>query len=344
MVVQEARGNLIFGWQFQGRCSKCGVTDGDQARLPTTEMNPSSRTRVICLLLLYFAVVFPGGALLAPGLYQFAHWAGGQWSAVSAWTTVPFPRCLDRALLGLAIICLWPMLRLSGIRSWRELGFVREKAIARHVFGGFALGWASLAFVALLAVICGASTFVGAHSTGEIFRHLLNATWAACLVAVLEELIFRGALFGLLRRAMPWPAALVASSAVYSAVHFIQKTAYTAPVQWNSGLDLLWTMLCHPPPLIPAFLTLLMAGSILALCYQRTGALYISIGLHAGWIFWLKSYSFLFRAMSTHPSFWGTDKLIDGWLSFFVLTIMFALIARKLEESRAEEQRAAERK
>ena len=43
------------------------------------------------------------------------------------------------------------------------------------------------------------------------------------IVAVIEEILFRGALFGVLRKAMPWPGALAVSSAVYSAVHFIQN-------------------------------------------------------------------------------------------------------------------------
>jgi uncharacterized protein len=215
------------------------------------------------------------------------------------------------------------------VRSWRELGFVREGRPAWQILRGFALGWASLAAVALLALACGASALIATHSVAEVSRHLLNATWAAVVVAILEELVFRGALFGLLRRAMPWPAALIVSSAIYSAVHFIQKTEIAAPVQWYSGLSLLWAMLCHPPALIPAFFTLFVAGAILALSYQRSGALYFSIGLHAGWIFWLKSFRFLFHSSGTHPSFWGSDNLIDGWLSCLVLAVIFVLIARQ---------------
>jgi membrane protease YdiL (CAAX protease family) len=153
------------------------------------------------------------------------------------------------------------------------------------------------------------------------------------VVAILEELVFRGALFGLLRQSMPWPAALVVSSAIYSAVHFIQKGETALPVRWDSGLALLWEMLRHPPPLVPAFFTLFVAGSILALCYQRTGALYFSIGLHAGWIFWLKAYGFLSHPSGAHSSFWGADNLIDGWLSCIVLVILLVLIGRQKQNS-----------
>jgi len=283
--------------------------------------------RPICALLIYFAVVFLGGALLTPWLYWLARGCAAHWPIFSRLASSPFHRFLNRSLLGLALICLWPLLRFAGIQSWQELGFVRQSRPARQVFRGFALGWASLATVALLALACGSSAFIATHSAADVLVRLINATWSAVVVALLEELVFRGALFGLLRRAMPWPAALVMSSAVYSAVHFIQKAEISMPIQWNSGLSLLWAMVRHPPPLIPAFLTLFVAGAILAFCYQRTGALYFSIGLHAGWIFWLKSYRFLFQVSDSHSAFWGTDALIDGWLSFIVLAMIFVLIA-----------------
>jgi membrane protease YdiL (CAAX protease family) len=299
-------------------------------------MNP--RPRLIRSLLIYFAVVFLGGALLAPWLYWLAQWAAGHWAALAGMAGNPFHRFLDRSLLGLALLCLWPLLRRGGARNWQDLGFVRQSRFAWQILRGFALGWASLAAVALLALACGARAFTPAHSAAEIIRHLLEATWAAVVVAILEELVFRGALFGLLRQAAPWPMAVALSSAVYAAVHFIQKAEMDQPVQWNSGLALLWQMLSHPPPLIPAFLTLFVAGSILALTYQRTGALYFSIGLHAGWIFWLKSYRFLTHATGPGRSFWGTDNLIDGWVSFLVLAIILGLLALQKPTSAISER------
>jgi membrane protease YdiL (CAAX protease family) len=293
-------------------------------------MNPPARP--IRSLVVYFAVVFLGGALLSPWLYWLTQSAAGHWTALSGLAAKPFHRYLDRSLLGLALLCLWPLLRGGGARSWQDLGFVRQGRIARQILRGFALGWASLAAVALLALACGVRTLIPAHSATEMVRHLLEATWTAVVVAIIEELVFRGALFGLLRQSMPWPAAAAISSAVYSAVHFIQKAETDLPVHWNSGLALLWQMLSHPPPLMPAFLTLFVAGWILAMMYQSTGALYFSIGLHAGWIFWLKSYRFLTHTTGSAPPFWGTDNLIDGWLSLLVLVIIFGLVAWKKKE------------
>jgi hypothetical protein len=75
--------------------------------------------------------------------------------------------------------------------------------------------------------------------------------------------------------------------------------------------------------LIPAFFTLFIVGACLALAYQRTGALYFSIGLHAGWIFWLKSYKLITQpTQGANLALWGTDRLVDGWLALAILSIV----------------------
>jgi membrane protease YdiL (CAAX protease family) len=77
---------------------------------------------------------------------------------------------------------------------------------------------------------------------------------------------------------------------------------------------------------VPAFFNLILAGTLLGLAYQRTGNLYFSIGLHAGWIFWLKTYG-AFSASAPHAAtwFWGTGKMVDGWLAFIVLVATLTL-------------------
>ena len=126
-----------------------------------------------------------------------------------------------------------------------------------------------------------------------------------------------------MRRMLPWTAALGLSSAIYALVHFLQPAELAGPVHWNSGLILLSPMLSgfldwHR--LAPGFFNLTLAGLLLGLAYHRTGDLYFSIGLHAGWIFWLKIYKAFTAAATPEASwFWGTDKMIDGWLAFFVL-------------------------
>jgi hypothetical protein len=120
-----------------------------------------------------------------------------------------------------------------------------------------------------------------------------------------------------------WPFALLISSVIYALVHFLQRVDLAGPVVWNSGLVLLPQKLggfADFHALVPGFFNLTLAGVLLCLAYQRTGNLYFSIGLHAGWIFCLKFYD-QFTVQVPHAAtwFWGSVKMTDGWLAFLAL-------------------------
>jgi len=171
---------------------------------------------------------------------------------------------------------------------------------------------------------------------------MAGAALTAAIVATLEEILFRGGIFGGFRRVFDWRFALVVSSAIYALVHFLERAVLVGDVTWLSGLLLLPQMLCgfvEVQKLVPGFFSLTLAGALLALAYQRTGNLYFSIGLHAGWIFWLKSYGFLTHAQAgARLWFWGSGKLIDGWLAFFVLlgTLLGVWIFLRLDKTRTK--------
>src|SRR5208283_2434134 len=157
-----------------------------------------------------------------------------------------------------------------------------------------------------------------------------SAIAMAAIVATIEEILFRGGIFGGLRRILHWQLALIASSLIFALVHFLQRAEFTGPVAWNSGLILLPRMLggfADLHTLVPDFFNLTLAGFLLGLAYQRTGNLYFSIGLHAGWIFWLKTYdAFTTGAPRAATWFCGTGKLIDGWLALLVLAVTLVVV------------------
>jgi membrane protease YdiL (CAAX protease family) len=283
-------------------------------------------------LAVYGLAVFVGGALLAPGLYWACLFGAAHWPGLSALADVPFHRVVNRSLLALALAGLWPLLRTLRANSWAAVGLVKSGDGWRKAATGFALGFASLACAALLAVIAGARHPDYSRSLPWVWSAVGSALATAVVVACLEELLFRGAIFGSLRRAQPWPAALLLSSAIYALVHFFERPPEPAQITWASGLVVLAQM-CHGfielDRLVPGFFTLTLAGLILGLAYQRTGTLYCSIGLHAGWIFWLK----LYRGLTTEQPganawFWGTSNLIDGWMSLLILGPVFLLVWR----------------
>src|SRR5207249_2875754 len=146
--------------------------------------------------------------------------------------------------------------------------------------GGLTLGFGSLACVVLVVLATGAREVNPDISASRVAGKILGAAFSAAVVAAVEEVLFRGALFGALRRTYRWPVALAMSSAVYSMVHFFSRPESPAEVRWISGLGLLPTMLrgfVDVEQLIPGFFNLTLAGAMLALAYQRTRNLYFSI-------------------------------------------------------------------
>src|SRR5258705_336742 len=76
---------------------------------------------------------------------------------------------------------------------------------------------------------------------------LLGAAGTAIVTSVLEEILFRGALFGGLRKVFHWILALVLSSMVYAIVHFLDPKNPQEPttVTWLSGLQMLPNMFAN---------------------------------------------------------------------------------------------------
>jgi uncharacterized protein len=286
-------------------------------------------------MVLYFGAIFIGGALLAPALYQLVQSSALAHPDLARLASYPFKRYLTRMFMAIALAALWPFLRGVGIRSWRDLGLGRRPEALRDAGKGFAIGFLSLAVVAGLALGFHGRPLDSARSQADVVRHLLNAGLAAICVSVLEEVLFRGALFGGLRKVFHWIFALVVSSLIFSLLHFLQSPANPGEINGLSGFAALMNMgrgFGQPKVFLPGFLNLGLVGAILALAYQRSGALYFSMGLHGGWIFWQKSYGFLTQE-NPHASswFWGGAKLIDGWATFFVLCLTLFVLWRWLK-------------
>jgi membrane protease YdiL (CAAX protease family) len=293
--------------------------------------------RPLRALVIYMVVVFVGGALLAPCLYWLAQAFAHSLPRIAA---EPFNRFVDRSLLVLALVGLWPLLRTLGVTSWREAGLVRPQGQWKKLLYGLLLGFLSLAIVAGMAVGCSQRVFIRTATAHEVVAVIFSAIGTAVIVAVMEEILFRGGVFGGLRKFFYWPLALVTSSMIYALVHFLRRADFSGAVTWHSGLALLPRMMggfVEFHALVPDFFNLTLVGVLLGLAYQRTGNLYFPIGLHAGWVFWLKTYSAFTVAVPRATTwFYGTGKMIDGWLALIVLVAVLVLfkflpLGRKIE-------------
>jgi CAAX protease family protein len=278
---------------------------------------------------IYTAVVFIGGALLSPWVYRLVQNLGRSYPEIA---TTPFARYVSSTLMLVALAGLWPLLKSLSATSLRGIGLTSPLEHGRQLLGGLVLGLASLAVVAGLVVIFSARDFNHTLTSARLVKKLSGAVFTAAGVAVLEEALFRGGIFGGLRRVFHWPFALLVSSMIYSLTHFLGDVDYHSKVTWVSGLEVLPRMFGSDISLaaaVPRFLNLTLAGTLLGLAYQRTGNLWLSIGMHAGWIFWLATYRVITNETSVSATwFWGTNKMIDGWLAFLALGLTLALFSR----------------
>jgi len=238
-------------------------------------------------------------------------------------------------LLGLAILGLWPLLRVCGVTSRSALGLPHGTGRTgwQEAADGALLGWVSLGVVALAAVGFGARTWNGSLSAELWAGHLGRTLAAALAVSAIEELLFRGALFAALRRTGSFAVATGISAGLYAFVHFFQRPPTPPSVSLTSGFVVLGQMLrgfVTVPELLPGLLSLAVVGWLLALARERTGGLWFGFGLHAGWIFWLKTYAFTTAGPGGSGSFWGSDRLYDGWAALLILAATGLVMVRRL--------------
>lgn len=237
--------------------------------------------------LVYLTGVLGVGALAAPWVYSLMQRLAGNWPLLEPLADHPFRRYVSRCLMVLALAGLWPLLRSLGIRRWADIGLRRDRRLRSDVVRGFSVGTILLVAVLLLGIVLGLREFASKESVAAVAGILAGGLLTAAVVAVLEEILFRGALFSMIRRAHGWWLAVGFSTVVYAVSHFLARLHWEDPIGWAAGLGVLGKSLralVEVDGFLPEFLVLLAAGFVLALARERSGALWLPIGLHAGWI------------------------------------------------------------
>jgi membrane protease YdiL (CAAX protease family) len=232
----------------------------------------------------YFAATIFIGALLAPPLF----WAG-QWLTARGLfpflANSDFERFFHRAVLFAAVALLWPLLRLSDVRSMDDLGLAPNSLWRRDLLAGFLLS--------AIPLLCCGGLFIAFHiyslRQAIAWTALGKIVAASITVPPIEEIFFRGVVLGLLLKTGYQYMSILTTSAIFSIVHFLKAPDYTSTiVTWTSGLNSIahsFSQFTDPILLGSAFVTLFVLGLILADARVLTRSLWLPIGLHAGWIF-----------------------------------------------------------
>jgi uncharacterized protein len=179
-----------------------------------------------------------------------------------------------------------------------------------------------------------------------------SALASGVFVGFLEEIFFRGMLFlSLYDQGRPLRAYVLANL-FYSLLHFVKPGAsyFLDHLDVMAGFRHLLTTFepfLEPVPLLPGVFGLFLIGVVLSYALARTGNLYLSIGLHGGWVIGLKTIRVFgdFTRQDLGWAFGATDpKIVSGvvtWVGIFLVGVGVHWLTRKDSHSPADRLRAA---
>ncbi len=275
-------------------------------------------------LLAYFALTLLLGALLAPILF----WSG-QWLAahhiLPFLATFDFETFFHRSLMVAGVLLLWPLLRSIRVRRLADLELTPDQRWGSHLFGGF--------FLAAIPLLCCGAALLAFHVYSIRLtlsgRALATLLAASIVVPLIEETLFRGLILGLLLRSGRKYLAVFVTSAFFSILHFLKAPERTSPiVTWASGFNSIahsFAQFSDPVLVAAAFTTLFLIGWILADTRLRTHALWLPIGLHAGWIFGNGIFNRIARRQALALPWIGKNLLV-GLVPLAVCLITWLLV------------------
>jgi membrane protease YdiL (CAAX protease family) len=295
------------------------------------------------------AFVFLGSLIFAacilPGLYWIAQWAAIDVAPQLAQSFLAnrvdkvfdFLRWLP-VLVGLPWV-MW----LCHLWSFESLGLGRTGHVRSTLVCGFVVGSILVALLGGGQIAFGATFFNprAEVSLAQIAEWVVLSLVFAIIVALTEEVIFRGLVLRLFNSATlrPW-LALILSSAFFAYTHFkIPPGGWTklGAIHWDTGWYAAYWMLVGIGVEFDfkRFVALLLLGMVLGTLMLRTGSLWPGIALHSGLVFGMLLYHDLVNGFEIR-SFWGSKALIDGWAGVSALAILFLLV---LTSSRSGHQR-----
>ena len=193
-----------------------------------------------------------------------------------------------------AFIGLIPLLRSLRL-TWREMtgGLPSSKGLPQLGLGFIvALVW--ILGMGLFCFAAGACKLKLAPGWGSIAMPVVSGL----TVATLEEILFRGAVLGILCHSLGARRGLWWTTGIFALVHFLKPPADGVfagdQVTWASGFQLiphLFRGFGQWNNFIGEFILLFAVGWVLARTRQDSGGLWLGIGLHAGWVAGMKYFS-----------------------------------------------------
>ncbi|MBU0679067.1 MAG: CPBP family intramembrane metalloprotease [Verrucomicrobia bacterium] len=290
---------------------------------------------IAVVISLAFSLV--AGLLATPHVFNLIVGLGRTLPRLESWRDVEFEQVAYRCVLAFAFLALVPLSRFCGMRTWASVGLRGGRLEVRRLIWGFLTGVVTLGGLYLWAFITHARILVpglpGIAANTGLFAV------SALVVGVMEEILFRGVIFGALRGSFSYWGGAIVASVFFSAIHFCKPVPAigVVHVEWDTAFALLPAIFYEGwiQDLVPLSLTLFLMGMTLSALYDSFGSLFPVIGLHAGWI-WVMRMGIQY--IDTVP---GADVVLYGYGSnitrsylALVMALLFWLAAIVIRDTR----------
>jgi len=272
---------------------------------------------VACLYLLTAVLL---GSTLAATLQEFLSY--------------PFDRVLTRSVLLVLLILLIPLWKMV---SKETSGLIFGDFSFRQFSQSFLIGLFILAIPVVVLLLLEVRLVVLDLEISflSILGILLVGIVLAFLIGLFEEILFRGFLYGSLKKRVGGLTAALVSSALYSSVHFLKPTGeLELPINWLAGFIYLEQSMGNMTLLHQdwdARLSLMILGCFFCLVRERFN-LFCCIGLHAAFVVGI-AISRQLTTVNLDSQFLGLissyNEIIGQLVSFWLLLLVYAMYRSK---------------
>lgn len=283
--------------------------------------------RTFRVIILYVVAVLLTGAVLSPLVYQISQALALGTNLFSFLQQFDFPQYFRRTSMVAALVYLPTFLKAMGVRSWAEIGLGAEVEKGSRFVWGIIFGGACIFILTAINVALGAREFRPDPDIDKIYKFAVTAV----VVAGLEEVFFRAVVLTQLRRTMSFMKALLLCSFFFAFVHFLKPApgSHGDEVFWYSGFQLIPESLVsftRPDEIAFQFTALFLAGLILGYSFLKKGSIYFCIGIHAGWVFMLKTTGLLTDNTSKTITWLNGSGLYDGVIGIGILLVFLVIL------------------
>ncbi|MEW6237655.1 MAG: CPBP family intramembrane glutamic endopeptidase [Candidatus Omnitrophota bacterium] len=253
--------------------------------------------------------------------------------AASAVSGLDAPIKIFRRLWEICIVLgLMLARRQIGLQHPGKVGLRVSKDGIRNLLAGLIVAACFLFSLSGLYLFIGAWTYSLLFSFSYLQQKIIEGLATGAAVALVEEYIFRGLIFRSLSRRWGWIMGGGVSSAIFSSLHFLSGKGGTLenPNSWQAGFQLCGQLLhemISTFKLFPEAAGLFLVGFILCYAAQRTGTLWLSVGLHGGWVCFFVMRKALFETAPLWDSFWiGGNRIYNGVIPILGMLVIFPIV------------------